>query len=315
MFKDLIAQLPEVYQPITVNGETLAEGNRDCQKRWGIIKPQIKPHDVILEFGSATGYFTQRIAKEYPDSLIISVESDPIMCQIQAKTFEAEGIYNVVVCQHRLSPDDLVKWSRHTEEFDVVLSMAVLHHYPAELVSPVFEALKDLGKVIINEIPPLEETQAYGQDAIKQLHKMLPEGQWLGSTQSHLGHERDINLYLGNKKQENLDAFFGVSHPDRHRFTIEDGKLNGRHMIAGVNVWNLLHFNIVYPYPQWWVSQARSAYESITGFKSDVRPWNLLVTSTGLKAIDYQATDVPPFQESDLEYLTKVFTEMRPYEV
>lgn len=292
----------------------LAEGNRDCQKRWQIIKNQIRPHDVILEIGSATGYFTQRIAKEYPDSLVISVESDPIMCQIQAKTFEAEGIYNVVVCQHRLGPDDLVKWSRHVEEFDVVLSMAVLHHYPAERVSAVFEAFKDLGKVVINEIPPLEETEAYGQEAIKELHKILPEGQWLGSTMSHLGHERDINLYLGTRRRENLDAFFGVNHPDRHRFTIEDGKLNGRHMIAGVNVWNLLHFNIVYPYPQWWISQARRAYESITGFKSDVRPWNLLVTSAGLKAIDYQATDVPPFQESDLEYLTKVFTEMRPYE-
>lgn len=312
MFEDLIAKLPEIYQPITVNGELLAKGNRDCEERWEIIKPHIKPHGVILEVGSATGYFTQRIAKEYPDSLVISVESDPIMCEIQAKTFKAEGIYNVVVCQHRLSAEDIIKWSQHAELFDTVLLMAVLHHYPADKVEAVFEAFQGLGKEIISEIPPTDEDKAYGQETIKKLYEFLPEAEWLGSTMSHLGHERDIDLFQGGKRRENLDAFFGVSHENRHRFTIEDGKLNGRNMIAGVNVWNLLHFNIFWPWPKWWIKQAQCAYEVITGFKSDVRPWNLLRTAHGLVAIDYQAKDVPVFIEEDLQKMHKLFYEMKP---
>src|SRR3990167_3535562 len=130
--QDLIYQLEEVYQDIELNGEIVAKGLRDCEERWNIIKDRIGPHDVVLDLGSSLGYYSKKIAQTYPDCLVISFESDPIMCQIQAKMFQEEGIYNVVVCNYRLGKDDLIKWSRCVEMFDVVLVLAVLHHFPSD---------------------------------------------------------------------------------------------------------------------------------------------------------------------------------------
>jgi len=96
-----------------------------------------------------------------------------------------------------------------------------------------------------------------------------------------------------------------VSHTGRHKFRMEVGSwfLNGNPIIPGLNVWNLFQFNVVWPPKPWWRVQARKAYECLD-FKSDVRLWNLIMTSRGLKAIDYMTRfpegDQAEFNESDL---------------
>ena len=314
---ELVKQLPEIYQDVELNGEIIAKGLRNCEERWNLIKDHINPHDVVLDLGSSLGYYSKKIAQRYPDSLVISFESDPIMCEIQAKMFQEEGIYNVVLCNYRLGKYDFVKWLSHVEIFDKVLALAVLHHYLKEDVSDIIEALLVMGDLII-ETPPIAEVEACGGDAKEAVSNKLSEleGEWLGDVRSHLGdYRREIHLYkYYERTRSNLDAFFGVSHPDRHRFEIKEGKINGKNIIKGINVWNLLHFNIVWPLPNWWKIQAKAAYECLE-FKSDVRPWNLLVTSTGLKAIDFTTKfpegDQAEYDPSDLNYLDEVFTEMK----
>lgn len=304
---DLIKQLDEVYQDVEVYGKIIAKGRRDCEARWEIIKKSIKPHDVVLDIGSSLGYYSHKIAKTFPDSLVISFESDPVMCEIQAKIFEKEGIYNVVVCQHRLSAEDLIKWSRHVEIFDKVLALAVLHHFPESLIDKTFDAMRDLGTTVIVELPAENETEACGGKSKAEAWRVTDklEGEWLGSTTSHLGkYERGIVSYHGNNDKKNLDAFFGVDHIDRHRFEVKDGKIDGKHIIKGVNYHNLKVFNPVYPKKKWFKQQAISAYKCLE-FKSDVRAWNLLVTSTGMKAIDFTTKfpkgDQAEFREDDYE--------------
>lgn len=318
---ELAQQLPEIYQDIELEGKLLVKGKRDCQARWDLIKDSIKPHDVVLDLGSSLGYYSKKIAQTYPDSLVISFESDPIMCQIQAEMFKAEGIYNVVVCNYRLGKEDLIKWLNHVEIFDKVLAFAVLHHYPKEDVSSVIDSLLKLGDLIV-ETPPKNEDEACGGEAKQAVLDRLDEleGEWLGDVPSHLGdYQREIHFYEGSKeKRSNLDAFFGVSHPDRHKFQIYHKTINGKQIIKGVNVWNLLHFNIVWPYPNWWKVQARKAYESLE-WKSDVKPWNLLVSSNGLRAIDYLTKfpegDQAEYRPEDLDKLDEIFTSMKPYEL
>ena len=315
--QDLIDKLPEQYQDIEYQGKTW-EGLRNCEERWNLIKNEINPHGVVLDLGSSLGYYSKKIAQTYPDTLVISFESDPIMCQIQARIFEEEGIYNVVVCNYRLGLEDLIKWLRHVELFDKVLALAVVHHYPKEDVKGVMESLLQMGDLII-ETPPMDEAEACGGDSKQLVLDKLEEleGTWLGDVGSHLGdYKREVLLYeRDERKGYNLDAFFGVSHPDRHRFKIEDGKINGKYIIKGINVWNLLHFNIVWPLPNWWKVQARKAYESLE-WKSDVKAWNLLVTSTGLKAIDYLTKfpegDQADYKPEDLDKLDEIFERMKP---
>ena len=314
--KDLIANLKEHYQDILYQGE-LYEGKRKCQDRWDIIKPHIRPHDVVLDIGSSTGYFAIQIARMFPDSLVVSFESSEEDCQVQKKILKDEGIYNVVLCQHRLCPEDLLKWSRHVEIFDVTLLLSVLHHLPEGKVEMGLEAIRDLSKVIICELPNDEEREACGQKALREASRLLGaiDGQWLGSTGSHLGYERNVEMFLGNNEKKNLDAYFGVDHIDRHKFNVESGKINDKFIIKGVNVWNLLHFNIIWPEPYWWITQAKSAYECLD-FKSDVRPWNLLRTANNLVAVDTQTKfpqgDQAEYKEDDIRKLIKLFSQMKP---
>lgn len=320
--KDLINKLPEIYQDIVFNGKLLAKGRRECQKRWDIIKGSINPHDVIMDLGSATGYFAQKIAHEYPDSLVISFESDPVMCEVQKQIFEKEGIYNVIVCNHRLTKDDLVNWCHYVEFFDVVLALSVLHHFPPNEAETAFNNIRMMSNWTIGEIPVKSEKDC-GQESKEVIRKSMGRTVMLGKVDSHLGkHKREIWAEENKGERIGLDAFFGVDHPDRHRFNVDSNKLNGRHIIKGANVWNLLHFNIVWPNPKWWQNQATRAYKSLE-FKSDVRPWNLLVTSTGLTAIDYMTRfsrgDPAEFKsikdygdKSDINKLNRLFSKMKP---
>ena len=288
--KELIDQLDEVYQDIVVNGEILAKGVRDCRSRWEIIKDHCGPHNVILEVGSAQGYFTTQMARTYPDSLIVSFESDSVSCEIQKEICRREGLYNVVVCNHRLSRLDLETLSDCVECFDVVLALSVLHHFSGDDVRSVYEAMIKLAPEVIHELPNQEEN-ACGKDSVRHGDYGYEGTTWLGSTSSHLSGERDIVQKENDHIQrKGVDAYFGVSHEDRHKFDLQcdwgTWRMNDKFMTKGMNVHNLMQFNPVWPKARWWKEQARAAYHGLD-FKSDVRLWNLLMTSTGLKAIDY----------------------------
>lgn len=316
----LIDKLPEVYQDIKFNGELLAKGVRDCQDHWTTIRERIGSHDVVLDLGSSVGYYSHKIAQEFPDSLVISFESDPIMCQIQREIYKAEGIYNVVVCNHRLSADDLRLWVKYVDCFDTTLALAVLHHYPEDEVSSVFNNLRVLSGQIIGEVPASEEVEACGAGAKTEALKIAEDQQRIGSFSSHLGDYKR-NLWVTKHAQIDrlgLDAFYGVAHMDRHKFDLtwdKEWRINQKRIIPGVNVWNLLHYNIVYPLEHWWIKQAQKAYDSLR-FKSDVRPWNLLVTSRGLLPIDYMTKfplrDPAEFKRADIIKLANTFIKMKP---
>lgn len=325
---DKIKSLPELYQNVEVNDKLIRKGVRDCQGRWDLIKEYISPHDVIIDIGSYAGWFSQKIAKIYPDSLVISFESDPLLCDIQKWIFKKEGIYNVVVCNYRLSKDDLVKWVNHVDIFDVSLLFSVLHHFPVEDLDDVWQAIKKLSLMQLCDMATNEDEKACGGDSKQKAIDLVTKGidvNLIGETKSHLSDlKRPLYKVSGLHIRKDLDAFFGVNHHDRHKFEVIGNMINGKHIIKGVNVWNLLHFNIVWPEPKWWQVQATAVYKCLD-FKSDVRPWNLLFTSTGLKAIDTQ-TKFPKGDQaeyksikeygdkSDINKMNRLFSKMKPIE-
>lgn len=317
----LAEKFENIYQDIELDGEKIARGKRACRKRWDMIKPHLKNHDVIMDIGSALGYFTHKIAKELPDSLTVSFEADPKACEIQKKIYEHEGIYNLVLCQHKLKKSDLDKWINCVEMFDVILALSVLHHYPKNLVRSVLKNLCKLTPLLIGEVPHPSEEGAPGKASAEIVRKLIRHKvKWIGSTSSpHSSSTRGIWIKSCNPSRRELDGYFGVSHKNRNKYNLrhKDGEwlLNNKSIIHGVNVWNLLHFNVIWPPPSWWKTQARAAYDALIE-KSDVRPWNLIFTSTGLKAIDY-ANYFPrgehgKYKLSDLKKLDKIFDQMKP---
>ena len=63
---------------------------------------------------------------------------------------------------------------------------------------------------------------------------------------------------------------------------------NSKKLKVGVNAWNLLHYNIVYPASEWWQRNSVDSYKKLLekGHNvTDVRPWNLIITPSGLEVI------------------------------
>lgn len=62
------------YQDIIINGEKVADGWRECEERWNMIKDYIVPDYPVLDVGSHYGYFSARCAEQQEDRLVVSVE-------------------------------------------------------------------------------------------------------------------------------------------------------------------------------------------------------------------------------------------------
>ena len=314
-----LSALTETYQDASMDGETVASGKRECESRWNMIERFVAGNGkVILDIGSSLGYFPIRIARENPGSIVVSFESDAAHCEVQRMICEKEGLFNMVICQHRLTRDDVERWSGCVECIDVALLMSVLHHYPADDVKAVFSAVSGMAAATITEIPHPEETRVCGMETLPVVSAM-EYGRLIGETKSHLEDRmRPMFLHESKARRENLDAYIGVEHEGRHKFEVEkDGRwrINGGPVKPGLNVWNLLHFNIVWPPEDWFSSGAVAAYDKLP-YKSDVRPWNLLLTPGGLVAIDYE-TEFPPgssaeFHEDDISKLKQCFSGMKP---
>lgn len=302
--------MTERYQDWIVNGELKEKGVRDCVDRWRLIKPYIGSHDVVLDVGSAEGYFSTQIARTYPDSLVVSFESEPKLCKIQSDICREEGLYNHIVCNHRLSHEDIQRWHSCVECFDVVLALSVLHHFEHGTVSSVHRMLSEMSFLTISEVTAPEEKEACGGDAKEEArHVVGSGGVMVGSTRSHLGdYTRSMWLNCNSVRiRSDLDSWVGIPHEGRNKHVLKrrtvtgwygDWLLNDKHITKGLNVWNVLGFNVVWPERKWWTNQAIAAYYSLN-FKSDVRLWNLIVTSSGLKPINY-TTKFPP--ESEASY-------------
>lgn len=317
-FADILPRISEVYQDVEVSGRVIIQGRRECASRFEFMKPSFRDGQVIIDVGSSLGYFTSRIAREYPSTLVVSFESVPEHCEIQRKIAEREQLFNLVICCHRLSRGDLERWVKCVECIDIVLLLSVLHHFPKDDVMAVFSALRAMSSTVIAEFPNPLEKKICGGNAIGVLGELMIDGAEIGTTKSHLEDiPRSMRLYENHGCRDDLDSYIGAVHDGRHKFSVrrDDGwVINDKQAIQGVNAWNLLHFGVVWPPPKWWVDNALGAYAKLES-KSDVRPWNLLMTSNGLVAFDHEEfPEGSPefFCDGDLTKLEFVFSSMKP---
>lgn len=326
-----LAEIPEVYQDIEINGEVLFKGVRDCVERWDMIKPFIKPNSVVLDLGSSFGYFARKIAKEIPGTLVLSFERDEKSALLQKKLLEQEKLTNVILLNHSLSSFDFARWLQVVEGIDCVLALSVLHGFGPREVSDILLYLSMLSPDLILEMPNENETKAAGHETVKALSpldqtlkKYYSEVEKLGEIKSHLQDTfRPVYRAAGNVQRYCLTSYFDCPKVQtQHEIVFDDKKWqvdNKEEFISGINVWNLLHFNIIYPVSNWWYNEAKRAYKKVIDNVekvSDVRPWNLLVTAKGLTAIDYKfpVPDGHPmaYTPDHLEKVLSIFKMMSP---
>jgi SAM-dependent methyltransferase len=116
------------YQPVTLDGAVLAEGDRGCAARWQLMESAFARFDVasVLDLGCAEGYFTRRAAAK--NCVALGVDGDIRRVTIAQSVAFYEGASGVGFLHARIDPAFVAKLPR----FDLVIFLSVLHHVIGE---------------------------------------------------------------------------------------------------------------------------------------------------------------------------------------
>lgn len=115
------------YQDVWVH-QLQIKGNRECEHRFQCIKNYLRKFKgqplKILDFGANNGYFSFRIAEEFPAFDIYAVEYSSLISSL----IKLNQLENVFLIQKYMNEDELINFIKE-EDFDLILMMSVLHHF------------------------------------------------------------------------------------------------------------------------------------------------------------------------------------------
>ena len=112
------------YHPVSMNGEVLSNGERECSDRWKVISEVLaQGAESVLDLGCAEGYFVSRAAKEY-GCFALGIDAD-----IRRLTVAQDlNLLNKNECAGFMYAHISMEFLRKLPPFDVVILLAVLHH-------------------------------------------------------------------------------------------------------------------------------------------------------------------------------------------
>lgn len=304
-------------------------GPVSCEKRWEEIKPYIPKKGVVLELGSAEGYFTQKIAEASPDVLVWSIEENKQRAEIQKELLKLKGIKNVALCNYKMTANDLFCLSHTCEGIDLFLALSVFHHW-----RPLFTklAISNIAKMIPNLIvefpqkdisgaefpdltyPIMQDQYSHLDIFISRFYKMKA---LIGSSFLESDEDRPIWLFKKTRLHRHpLNSFFsrhwqellwGRTRCNRLDYENKKWKLKRKvemesetydrpsePWIPGLNLFNLLQFGMIYPELPWLKQEIEMKYNLL--INKDKKPTeiglkNCLLTPNGVKVIDWDHND------------------------
>jgi len=308
----LIAQLPEVYQSIYIEGELITEGVRkNDAERLQVIQNYIEPGQTILDVGSNVGFFTISLAKLFPDNVFISVEKQYSYAILQAELLAREKLENVILINSEVTVDWLKKAVEACTYFDVTLLLSVLHHMKD--AEEFLSAINKISKSLIIEMPHPDESRVCGKDVLKnqltveKLSVVKPDFRKLDyEANTHC----DANLkrafyYADSPDYERKSIFPYIGYPLCPReylikSTNKGVTIHKSHLgqdvrcIAGFLLSDVVQIGkILYPELPGLKKQVEAEFDRLDRENNvaDIRPWNLLFTAKGLKFIDFKYTE------------------------
>lgn len=152
---------PKTYQDIFINGQTIRQGENICSQRHELIKPILDQYAgnpfTVLDIGAAQGYFSFRIAYDYPLSYSTMIEGEQLyeykgMLSI---LYDLNNFKNIKHINKQITLQDIQLLNKENH-YDVVLAFLVLHQlqYTQHLSEEVLlEEVLKLGDNVILELP------------------------------------------------------------------------------------------------------------------------------------------------------------------
>jgi hypothetical protein len=145
-----------------VNNQIIAVGTDQCAKRYELIKPVLDQYNgkfSVLDLGAAQGYFSFKIAHDYPDSSCIMIESNNTSYyskhgdMLYDLCILNQHLNNIYYLQKRMSLSDL-SYLNKNEHFDILIAFLVVHLMDETLQEQIkiIESLLNLTDNLILEV-------------------------------------------------------------------------------------------------------------------------------------------------------------------
>jgi len=281
----------EQYQDIWIDGE-VEKGVRECESRYESIRKQLEPYKnkpfTVLDIGANLGYFSLRIAHEFPKAVCVMIEHD--YADWLKGIADRNGLKNVIILKKQVSKTELERLA-DCEFFDVVLALNVVHHIGYDSLP----AIERLGELLIVETPSPYDKGSCGQKELQPIFEHIEARySFIGRFSRHTSTELSLMSCLKSKKNGLKRKFWdaddngnkGVSDIKIQRGKYINTRKEGvekREWYAGINLRTFQHLNGIYP---WKLEICVSVGESDWKQHSDLSPWNIIVQGSGVKLID-----------------------------
>lgn len=175
-----------VYQDVWINGRKVTSGTREnCPIRYEILKNffiRYKGRNIkILDLGANMGYFANRLAEDFPEFMIVTVEGRD-ECEIPLKMSEA--IYpGVRAITKNLYVSEL-KELLESEKFDVAICLNVLHHVAEEYIKLAELFLENVDTLIMElydrkPLPGIHDDRVLGLNDFFDTKETVSVNDWV----------------------------------------------------------------------------------------------------------------------------------------
>ena len=293
MMGGVTASATKVYQPIWIKGVKGNRFQRECSDRYQPIRELASRFNrpfSVLDIGANYGYFDFRLMEEF-DCTCIMVDRKLIMPLIKGNEVENRAVW----INRHIDAETLKSLSK-CEHFDIVLGLAVLHHF--ENPALAYEAMCDLGSYTFFEIPGDDDFGATHPERHRMIKKLFENEIPIDYFPSHVSSckrpwyliESDPVLIEQRLDAADADApqhsrYFIDNDFDKSVITIKragaytDNEV--RDYVPGMNAWNFKLLGGGHPSQ----SYIEDEMEKTKEVHKDWKQWNYIL-GYGIKPID-----------------------------
>lgn len=206
---------PPIYQDLVIGEQIHPIGTDECANRYELIRPildQFEGPFSVLDIGAAQGYFSFRIAREYPQSTCVMIEDNDSTYytnhgDILSYLYRLNSdLGNIHYLKTRIGIKNLIH-IKEQNSFDLIIAFLVMHLMDPNLKPKIeiIQHLLTLGNYVLietaNDVDLLLTTHI---DFLSQSHECI----FLGEVKRHKDEKSEstgkLFLFKGNPLSKNL---------------------------------------------------------------------------------------------------------------
>lgn len=188
-----LSQFPgPIYQDVVIGGEICPIGTDLCEPRYDLIRPILNLYDrpfSLFDLGAAQGYFSFRIAYDYPHSTCVMAEANDTSYysrhgdMLYDLCLKNRDLNNIFFLNKKMVLSDLF-FLNQREHFDIVVAFLVVHlmHEKLQEQVEIINSLLALGDNLILEVA--NDVDVIHTAYVEYLSQSLG-GQYLGEIKRH----------------------------------------------------------------------------------------------------------------------------------